>query len=51
MALKDWLWLVRLIMEILKLIAELSKEELSTISKLRSVIEGLEPAPGKSETT
>ncbi len=38
MALSDWLWLVRLIIEILKLIAQLPQEELDAIARLRSVI-------------
>ena len=36
MALTDWLWLVRLIMEILKLIAQLPQEELEAIAQLRT---------------
>jgi len=32
----DWLWLVRLIMEILKLIAQLPEEELAAIASLRT---------------
>lgn len=36
MALKDWLWLVRLVMEILKLIAQLPQEELEAIARLRT---------------
>lgn len=46
MALRDWLWLVRLIMEILKLIADLPAEELQAIAKLREVVELPDP-PGK----
>lgn len=51
MALRDWLWLVRLIMEILKLIADLPAEELQAIAKLRDVIEVEGPPGGKSKTT
>jgi len=36
MALADWLWLVRLIMEILKLIAQLPQDELDAIASLRT---------------
>lgn len=39
MAFSDWIWLVRLIIEILKLIAALPAEELRTIANLRSVFE------------
>ena len=35
MALLDYIWLIRLIMEILKLIAEMAPEERATISQLR----------------
>ncbi len=35
----DWLWLVRLIIEILKLLAELPKEELIAMANLRSVVD------------
>jgi len=44
MALSDWLWLVRLIMEILKLIAQLPQEELEAIASLRGHIDLGEPA-------
>lgn len=46
MALADWLWLVRLIMEILKLIANLPAEELRAIAQLRDVVELPDP-PGR----
>lgn len=36
MALADWLWLVRLVMEILKLIANLSDEDRAAMAKLRT---------------
>ncbi len=39
MALIDWLWLVRLIIEILKLIAQLPDEELRAIAALRNVVD------------
>lgn len=39
MALTDWLWLVRLIMEILKLISQLPAEELQAIAQLREVVD------------
>ena len=39
MAFSDWIWLVRLIMEILKLIAALPADELRTIANLRAVFE------------
>lgn len=48
MALRDWLWLVRLIMEILKLIADLPAEELQAIAKLREVVELPDPPGRKS---
>jgi len=35
MALADYLWLVRLVMEILKLIADMTSEERESIAKLR----------------
>jgi len=51
MALLDWLWLVRLIIEILKLIAQLPQEELVMIANLRGVIDlpdpPSKPAPGR----
>lgn len=43
MALADWLWLVRLIMEILKLIAQLPQDELQAIANLRGVIDLPDP--------
>lgn len=46
MALIDWLWLVKLIIEILKLIAALPAEELAAIASLRSVVDLPDP-PGK----
>lgn len=39
MALVDWLWLVRLIMEILKLISQLPQEELDAIANLRGALD------------
>ena len=39
MALLDWLWLVKLIMQILKLIAELPEEELRAMANLRTVLD------------
>ena len=39
MAFTDWLWLVRLIIEILKLLADLPKEELIAMANLRSVVD------------
>lgn len=47
MALIDWLWLVRLIMEILKLIAQLPEDELRMIANLRQVVELPDPPAGK----
>lgn len=49
MALLDWLWLVRLVIEILKLISQLPAEELTAIANLRSVIDLPDPPgePGK----
>lgn len=44
MALADWLWLVRLIMEILKLIAQLPQEELAAMANLRQVVDLDPPA-------
>jgi len=41
MALMDWLWLVRLIMEILKLIAEMAPEERAAIATLRQDVDTL----------
>jgi len=35
MALLDYIWLVRLVMEILKLIADMTTEERQAIAKLR----------------
>lgn len=49
MAFIDWLWLVKLIMEILKLIAALPQDELDAIAKLRTVLEVPDP-PGKQNT-
>ena len=42
MALRDWLWLVRLIVEILGLIAKLPEEDLKLIAKLRQLDEEME---------
>lgn len=39
MALADWLWLIKLIMEILKLIAALPDDELRAIAHLREITE------------
>lgn len=39
MAFSDYLWLVRLIIEILKLLADLPKEELIAMANLRSVVD------------
>lgn len=39
MALLDWLWLIRLIIEILKLIAQLPEDELRAIASLRDVVD------------
>ena len=39
MALQDWLWLVRLVIEILSLISKLPEEDLKAIAKLRQVDE------------
>ncbi len=39
MAFTDWLWLVRLIIEILKLLAELPKEQLVQIANLRTAFD------------
>lgn len=39
MAFTDWLWLVRLVIEILKLLADLPKDELIAMANLRSVVE------------
>lgn len=39
MALRDWLWLVRLVMEILKLIAALPADDLKAIAKLRESVD------------
>ena len=39
MALQDWIWLVRLVIEILLLISKLPEEELQAIAKLRQVDE------------
>ena len=49
MALSDWLWLVRLIMEILKLIAQLPQDELEAIASLRGHIH-LDDPPAKRTT-
>ncbi len=46
MALLDWLWLVRLIIEILKLISQLPDDELRMIANLRGVID-LPDLPGQ----
>lgn len=46
MAFADWLWLVRLIIEILKLLADLPKEELIAMANLRGVVD-LPGAPRK----
>lgn len=46
MAFIDWLWLIKLIMEILKLIAALPQEELDAIANLRHAVEMPNP-PGK----
>lgn len=51
MALIDWLWLVKLIIEILKLVAQLPADELAAIANLRSVVDlGDPPAPGTKTT-
>ena len=39
MALMDYIWLIRLIMEILKLIADMAPEERSAMAKLRAEME------------
>lgn len=39
MALLDWLWLIRLIIEILKLVSQLPQEELEAIAQLRNVVD------------
>ena len=39
MAFKDWIWLIKLIVEILKAIAELSDDEIKAIAKLRQIDE------------
>lgn len=44
MALLDWLWLVRLIIEILKLISQLPEDELRMIAGLRNAIDLPDPA-------
>lgn len=46
MALIDWLWLVRLIIEILKLLAQLPEDELRAMANLRGVVQLPDP-PGK----
>ncbi len=64
MAFTDWLWLVRLIIEILKLLADLPKEELIAMANLRNVVDlpgqprkrarrtpASSPDPPSSETT
>lgn len=48
MAFTDWLWLVRLIIEILKLLADLPKEELIAMANLRGVVDLPGPAPKRS---
>lgn len=45
MALLDWLWLIRLVIEILKLISQLPEDELRMISSLRGVVDFGDP-PG-----
>lgn len=40
MALIDYIWLIRLIMEILKLIADMAPEERKAMAKLRMEMEG-----------
>ena len=39
MAIQDWLWLVRLVIEILGLIAKLPEDDLKAIAKLRQIDE------------
>lgn len=51
MALTDWLWLIKLIMEILKLIAQLPEDELRMIANLRNVVELSDPDPLKPTRT
>lgn len=46
MAFADWLWLVRLIIEILKLLAQLPEDELRAMANLRGVVQLPDP-PGK----
>lgn len=46
----DWLWLVRLIIEILKLISQLPQEELQMIAELRKVVDLPEP-PTKNRSS
>lgn len=51
MALADWLWLVRLIIEILKLLADLPKQELVAMANLRGIVDlpGTTAKPSRSK--
>ncbi len=49
-ALLDWLWLIRLIIEILKLISQLPEDELRMIANLRSVVDFADPPGANSQT-
>lgn len=49
MALADWLWLVRLILEILKGIADMSEEDRIAISTLRHDSEHLAARPKRKK--
>jgi len=48
MAFADWLWLVRLILEILKHLSNLPKEELIAMANLRGVVDLPDP-PAKRQ--
>lgn len=39
MALQDWIWLVRLVIEILRVVSEMSQDDLKAIAKLRQIDE------------
>lgn len=52
MALIDWLWFIRLVIEILKLISQLPEDELRMIAGLRSVVDfGDPPKADKAKKT
>ena len=48
MGLQDWLWLIKLIIEILKVIAQLPADELRAIANLRQITEPQSSRPRRA---